>query len=314
MTRFAPLASLIALSALLAGCPIYVDDHGGSDCIGLGCSPDPECATHAECDGNELCQAGTCVDTATCRTDGDCGAGFRCADGQCAQSPVCDDDNDCTGGLVCGGNGTARTCVEPSGCRSNADCTSGDLCVEGACVDPSETCQFNYQCGAGRACVDNSCVNLCDTNEDCPSGHACDRGFCEPASECTTTADCDGGTHCVRGQCLADCRANPGICGQGEVCRSSDGFCHPDSAPRPFCTSDAQCADDHVCRDGVCRTPCPTMSNNECQMFDVQLPRCAVVSGSEYLCYAQNERNPECALQSDCNDTQSCIDAVCRNR
>ena len=98
---------------------------------------------------------------------------------------------------------------------------------------------------------------------------------------------------------------------QDAVC-GTDGFCHPDTHPRPFCSVDTDCATGHVCRSGVCRTPCATTHMAmECMMFDTQLTSCANTSG-EWLCYSTNETSPQCATSAECPSGQSCVDARCR--
>jgi hypothetical protein len=81
-----------------------------------------------------------------------------------------------------------------------------------------------------------------------------------------------------------------------------------DTAPT-FSTATVNCsnATGHVCRGGVCRTPCPTGTSDECRRFDVQLPICA----ADMLCYSTNETMPECATSRECTD-EICIDGICR--
>ena len=340
MTRLQATFLALSLTTALTGCPIYGDGDGGDRpefCVGAGCPCDAidDCSRGFRCDVDRRmcedatgctndtdCPTGEVCDTAfnvcvpgvpptTCRTNGDCPSGEYCAAGICTRSSICTDDSSCSsGGFVCD---FRSTCVPPGACRSNADCTGGSLCIEGACRAPSTTCQFNYECGAGRACVDNTCVNLCTAASQCASGQNCRSGFCEAdPTECTASSQC-GANFCVDGRCLPNCRS-ASCSGASDSC-GVDEFCRPTWEPSPFCTTDAQCAGGSVCRDGVCRTPCPTGTSMQCQTFDVQLPICQMATGStEFLCYATNERTPECAVRSECSATESCIDAICRNR
>jgi hypothetical protein len=345
MTRLQVTFLALSLTTFLTGCPIYGGDGDAgprpSYCVGAAVGYGCPCTATSECDTGLRCDvtSGMCefapaclVDTdclpseicdptssicvpgvrpTACRTHGDCATGLYCEASVCTPSSTCTTDATCTGGFVCD---FRDTCVPPGACRANADCTGTQLCIEGACIDPSTTCQFNYQCGAGRACVDNACVNICSGSAQCASGQSCQAGFCQTdPTECTTSASCTGGEHCVDGRCLPDCLTVT-CAGASDAC-GADAFCRPTWEPRPFCTTDAQCALGSVCRGGVCRTPCPTMTGTECQTYDVQLPICQVASGStEYLCYATNETVPECATRAECGTTQSCIDAICRNR
>lgn len=327
----APLFAL-PFALVLAGCPIYGDGdgHGGpTRCVGDAClcsasSPcasgycdlpsgrclPGECGADSDCAAGERCDLAshTCVARpAACRTHGDCAVGSYCAAGACAPSGTCTSDASCSGGFVCDFRGT---CVPPAppACRTTADCAGDTVCVEGQCRPRTDVCQFNNQCGAGRACVNNACVDICTGDADCGSGASCQSGFCRPnPSECTTSADCTGGEHCVEGRCLADCTGGAACTGTHDAC-AADLFCRPDWRPRLFCTSDAGCAPGHVCRMGVCRSPCPTGTNDECRRFDSQVPICA----SDMLCYTTSETMPECAVQTDCVAGRSCIDAICR--
>ena len=96
------------------------------------------------------------------------------------------------------------------------------------------------------------------------------------------------------------------MCDTAEYC-GEDMFCRPGWQPEPFCTMDSDCRTGRVCREGVCRTPCPTMTNDECMRFDSQVPECREDAG-EYLCHATNEIMPECRFEADCPMDQECLD------
>ena len=62
---------------------------------------------------------------------------------------------------------------------------------------------------------------------------------------------------------------------------------------------------------GVCRTPCPTGTDEECQRWDSQLIRCDVSESGQGLCFSRHETDPECLTAADCLGAMSCIDAIC---
>ena len=194
-------------------------------------------------------------------------------------------------------------------CASADDCAEGEVCVEGACTDIDDACRFDHDCGPGRACVDNACRPHCADDSECTAGTACDAGVCVPTSECTTSAECEAMEVCVDERCLAAC-ADDAECGPDELC-AADMVCRPDAGPRPFCSTDDDCASGHLCVFGVCRTPCPTMTDEECLRWDSQLVRCDESESGLYLCFSRHESNPECTTAADCAEGQSCRDAIC---
>lgn len=346
MTRTLSLVSLrtlvVGFALTLGGCPVQLEDYSDDydrwweDCpdgaphtdhvdrpphtAPDGGHPDrtdpdagstePECERNADC-GEGSCQSGICIDVppTECTYHSDCPIGFTCDAGLCEPSSVCNDDNDCGDDQACDDR---QTCVgpEPIGCQRDDDCGEQAQCVFGACQSiDDDVCQFNHDCGPGRACVDRACTPLCEGHGDCPTGTRCADGVClhRPAGECLLSSECDGG-HCLNGHCVDGCEADSDCEGGLEVC-GDDGLCRPDTAPRPFCVEDEECATGHVCVGGVCRTPCPDGTDEECQRFDSQLPICA----DNGLCYSMAETDPECAQNADCADGQRCLDAMCRN-
>lgn len=199
--------------------------------------------------------------------------------------------------------GPGTTCVDL------ADCAEGQVCVEGACTDLDDACRFDHDCGRDRACVDNACRPRCADDSECTAGTACTDGLCLPADQCTTSAECAASEVCVDARCLAACAADT-ECGTDETC-AADMVCRPDARPRPFCSIDEDCAAGHLCVFGVCRTPCPTTTDEECQRWDSQLIRCDESEAGLFLCFSRHESNPECTTPADCAEGQSCRDAIC---
>lgn len=325
-----PRGVLLALPliAFLPGCPLYMGDgedrvpecRMDTDCLSGSCSLDGVCVTpgvcrdDTECGRDETCEAGACVPdgSATCRVDGDCASGSWCDDGACTPSSTCSDDAECETGFWCD---YRDTCVPrpDNACRAHADCSGEELCIEGYCRPRDETCELDRDCAPGNLCVNSECTTPCSDDSACSAGDSCQDSFCRPATECTTSSSCGLGEHCLDGRCLPDCRPVGRTCEAGSYCEAEDQFCRPDWQPQPFCDEDSDCMSGRTCLDGVCRTPCPTMTDAQCLSIDSQLPLCRA-EGATYYCFAEREQTPECRVQSECTEGRDCVDGLCRNR
>lgn len=335
-------AALVVLSvaamgtAMLGGCrgeDYYCDNTGCFYCDGVGCrNVNPP--TRGPCTGDYQCQAGQVCTSAgcatTCTSDTDCPRGTVCAPASGTAPRICvaptempptrtpgscSSNADCTGNAVCI-DGTCRTSTTPA-CNVDADCTGGNICINHTCTARTNTCQFNNQCGAGRVCVNSECRAACGATSPCPTGQTCNASsFCEdaPSTSCVHDAECGTGQHCLNGECLQACVAGSMGCNSSELYCSDQGVCLPDTRPRPFCTSDSQCAPGSACVNGVCRAPC--MTDLQCQMRDVTYRNCGHIpnqpSITQTYCLTDSERAPTCTLQSDCTRGQSCLDGICR--
>ena len=196
----------------------------------------------------------------------------------------------------------------PAGCSSDAECAPREACVEGECRHEDETCQFDVDCGPDRRCVDAACRPRCTEDAECPSGTRCEAELCLPAVECARDDECESGARCVESRCLPAC---DGECAHPEDVCGADGLCRPDVSPRPFCTSDAECAESRLCLNGVCRTPCPSGEDVECFGWDSQFVRCGLSESGLQLCFTHHEWSPECRSSADCDSGETCIDAIC---
>ena len=247
------------------------------------------------------------MSTAQCRRDLDCSPSEICEAGVCQAVP-CSAHADCPAETPRCLNAICRV---DYGCDSTPDCEDGLVCVEGGCAAPSDVCQFDLQCGGGRVCIDNACRDRCASDDECGGGHVCERGACMASPSCESDSMCGGDAVCFVDRCYATCDSggDAGACGEGEMCFA--GLCRPDVRPRPFCSSDDDCAPGHLCVGGVCRTPCPSGQDVECLRADSQLIRCGD-TGEHLLCFTDHELNPECFSASDCSAGQHCIDATCR--
>lgn len=311
----------LPLAALLPGCPVYLGDGSrpacdtradcpsGFECIANVCTSTVECSRTVACPTGEVCEDGTCVPgPTTCRTHGDCAVGGMCDNGFCEPSTICTSDADCDTGFWCD---FRTTCVprEDGQCRTSADCDANSICIEGTCQGRTDTCQFDYQCPSGTSCVNGECTDVCSSDADCAAGDSCQNHFCRPTQDCTTSASCASGEHCVDARCLPDCRG--AACATGSYC-DTDQFCHPSWQEVPFCTEDSDCETGRVCRLGVCRTPCETMTDAECTSIDASLPLCRLDSAiGDYFC-VETDAAPECHFPEECGAGESCVNAICR--
>ncbi|MFO0682742.1 MAG: hypothetical protein U0234_11850 [Sandaracinus sp.] len=323
----------LPLALVLPGCPIYSDNGQplpcsvsnpcptGLTCVGGVCEG-ATCTSDRQCTSDEHCENGSCVPgQRVCLTHGDCDVGYMCDVQVCEVSTTCSTDTDCVGSPAGAGAWCdfRNTCV-PHGaneCRTSADCQSGNLCIEGQCTPLDSTCQFDHDCPAGSTCVNAECTAVCSTDADCVAGDVCSASHhCEAQVDCETSATCASGEHCVGGRCLVDCHGTTSCPSAGTRSTSycgNDQFCHPSWQPHITCNLDTDCAAGRVCLSHVCRTPCPTMTDNECSTIDSQLPHCQLdTASSRYLCVADGSTTPECRTSDMCTGTNECINAMCQ--
>lgn len=307
----------IALATLLSACPIWVEEPAecrsrrdcpaGHGCYAGACEPET-CASDRDCPGGQVCdtELARCITPSerACMHHDECLSDEACIEDVCTRTGLCTLDDHCLDGTWCvDGRCLPHTDSE---CRTSDDCATTELCVADACRDRDEVCQFNYECGTDRVCVNNECSESCETHDDCPRGTRCDDGLCRPFVECESSADCAEGIECMAHRCMIAC-SEEAPCLDTERC-AEDGYCQPDTRPRPFCMVEEDCAAGHVCHEGVCRTPCPTGTTAECRRYDSQFVLCA----DDGFCYSSHEIAPECATPYECTSGQSCIDASCR--
>jgi hypothetical protein len=213
-------------------CPTVANhDQRDSDGDGRGDACAVPCATHADCNDNNVCNGVEfCDSSLQCRV----GTALQCNDGNaCNGVESCDPILGCRPGTVppCG---AADGCC-PAGCDrwDDADCA---VCGDGDCT-PGERCTT---CSA-----------------DCPgSGPVCGNGICETG----------GGEDCLG--CPADCRGqttgNPSnrfCCGDGDG--PSPVGCNDARCTQSGWACDARPIDVYCCGDGTCT---PGLETAECTL------------------------------------------------
>lgn len=296
-------------------CKVDADCPGGDYCQNGVCVTSFKCSKDADCGANMKCDArNTCVPgPAACAKDADCAQGAVCVSGVCKTTGLCATDADCakiSPGLVC--DGTRSTCVpSPNGgspCKADCDCGPGKVCNNGVCAvstpNPNTGCVFNYECGTGQ-CVNNRCQAKCANDMQCGTGDICQAGFCvanpKPVGGCTYNVDCGPNKTCINAACHINCKIDADCTNPHDFCDSN--ICKPDWRRVPQCKDNGGCAMAQECVNAVCRTHC--WANADCGSC-VNQPVCQMG-----YCVAQVEVNPQCKLQKDCPNGQSCVNATC---
>ncbi|PNF22176.1 hypothetical protein B7P43_G05064 [Cryptotermes secundus] len=285
--------------------------------------PQPECTSDLECPGDKSCINERCQDP--CLVANPCGSGAECNTIQ--HRPVCN----CPDGW--GGNPQVQ-CYRPE-CKVDADCVYDKACINGNCLNPC-TYGSGSQCGKGADCHVQahraqcvcpagtqgnpllSCISVvCQYNEDCADDEACDRlnRVCRLVCEsdtCADTAVCIGRDHQPK------CICPPGTTGNAYI--ECSGPRIPE--PQPECTQDAECPSQLACISSHCQNPC-TVANvcspdQECRVLDTLPLRTVMcqcppdtIADSSGRCKPIVQKQPQCTLDSDCNDSDKCIHSHC---
>jgi hypothetical protein len=288
--------SFLGVVAVLAGCPIYSDNHAHRVCVGgTSCYDCPDnyytadcvtwqCNSSFDCPGGYACSNYTCVSGGdagstyppgmqSCSAPSDCPSGQNCgADGLCHASDC--STSGCPNGYVCELQTGTLQCVARSntlpdggtfsGCTNDTSCATqlgnGAKCLNGACVAPANQCTDATQCAAAEQCVQGVCTPSCDASHPCPTGYSCDtgKGVCtgNPTPCGTSGPTCSAGTTCVEQHCVTPCAAG-GTCGGGLVC--VDGGCIPNQQPNFVCNADGAqdaCTAGSICLHHSCYIAC----------------------------------------------------------
>jgi hypothetical protein len=177
----------------------------------------------------------------------------------------------------------------------------------------------------------------CVTDAECPGGHYCHAGYCEPSTYCDARGACPPGfacnewdtcvpaehrpcqtnDHCLNGYCERPDENQLGWCvvtgtcstendcaayGAGLTCDERN-VCVPDEGPCPTgqcgCTSDSDCGDNSLCIDSLC-----TNTNVIC-VFDFEC--------GDGVCL-NNECHQNCDGNGDCPTGQDCQDGKCMDK
>jgi hypothetical protein len=309
----------------------------GRQCVNGSCGTKLDGAT---CDGAIECTSGFCVDGVCC--DSACeGACLSCAqvgavgicrpvaDGVKDPRGLCPDEgpDSCKRTGACNGNGgcarysTSTVCVAAS-CTGTVLHSTGRCDGAGTCVPGSDlTC-------APFACAGGACNSVCQNDQDCAPGQACDvatrscgkKGQGQPCiagPECLSAFCIDG--VCCENACQGACRS----CALGQT----PGRCTntPAGAPDPrnackdlgkaTCSTDGTCDGRGICRRYPPGTVCGAGSCNattnirslgrSCDGGGVcsagQTVSCGAYRCNGAVCFSVCSSDAECVAPNTCN-------------
>jgi len=128
-----PLASLLVVAALGAGCTGTTPDLGSASCT-------PSCASGLTCVDNADFPGGVC--TASCSSGGTCASGGKCVQLSTGEFcvPACAEGDACPTGLVCGSGGSAgKVCLPPASAPATAvSCSNAPAANYGGTINVAE--------------------------------------------------------------------------------------------------------------------------------------------------------------------------------
>lgn len=202
-------------------------DHAVCECLpgffgnpqGQGCRP--ECTLSSDCSKDKTCVNAKCVDPCP----GVCGYGAQCQ--TVNHNPICSCPNSMVGNpfVECHAPPQPIDPCNPSPCRSNGICQV----INGAATCTYPECVTNEDCSRNRACINQKCrdpcINACGVNAICNA--------INHKAVCTCPTGYYGSPF---NQCLPQMEEIP--------------------APRPECTTDAECSNDKACVNQACQNPC----------------------------------------------------------
>jgi hypothetical protein len=266
MKRLYLLSFAGLLSSILAGCPIFPNDHGDSscdreDCNSSGTTKPGECSGPNDCGINETCGQDNKCHSGDCTLWG-CNSGFTCVVDPDTHTASCkpggaggaggsgSSSSSASGGA--GGGGSVVYCGNPKDCTASETCAPDGTCHTGNCT--VNGCIYGYTCNANGAC-ERSNPAACAVDSDCSGlgmGYSCVSGICkQPADHCWDQTTCAGGSKCAAGKCTPGCTSAADCpAGLGYTCDTNLGLC---SKPVKVCTITNDCGGAKtVCVAGAC--------------------------------------------------------------
>lgn len=212
------------------------------------------------------------------------------------------------------------TDIAVSGCRSDDNCSPTEACVNGQCLNPCN-------CGSNAECRVQSHRPICY----CLAGYSGNPQFGCTVVGCQKDQECSLSQQCYNGECINPCLLEDPCALSAECyghnhrasCRCSTG-----QQGNPFerclrveCNSDYDCAQNQICLDSRCNSPCseeqnPCAQNAVCQAIQhravCHCPDHLPLGNPYAYCEAQTIQ-PICQNDGDCSDKLACINGKCQN-
>ncbi|XP_037295454.1 uncharacterized protein LOC119189544 isoform X2 [Manduca sexta] len=280
----------------------------------VGCNS-IECRSNGDCPYDKQCRAHRCINP--CYNDNTCGTRATCLVRN--HIPVCK----CEPGFI----GSPYIECKPqttTECYIDADCPSRQACLSSKCVNPCIelkpcttpatcevsptlpvrtmlcTCPPGYVSNGGGICRLVTLTNdVCETDHNCTSDHACQSSICQ------NPCNCGPNTECLIKEHKPVCACRPGFIGDPSA------GCY-----EILCQSDSHCSDDESCINNRCVPAC-SVTSDECG----QSAECYGINHrSSCRCLPGTVGNPSiactpigCRSNSDCPSDRSCINSKCVN-
>ena len=317
------------------GAEIACDD--GNDCSSGDSCKGGKCAAgvNKKCDDDNVCTDDACVpgigcthgaNKATCDDGLSCSAGDSCKDGKCGADLTgcgckgdseCDDSNACSDDACVMGKCVSKSKKNGTLCSDGNGCTAEDSCQGGSCLPGTAV-----KCDDANACTDDSCdpkagtcvhknnAALCQDNDTCTVGDACDSGACKGGA----APNCDDKNVCTTDSCAKDSGCEHGTnsltCDDGNACTTQDACDNKACAGGPA----PACDDKNVCSDDSCdsKLGCVNLANgvtcsdgNACTADDACKDK-GCVGGAAPDCNDKNTCTTDsCDLASGCTHTDN---------
>lgn len=311
-------------------CPAGTQGNPIISCVTGVCQYNEDCASHEICDRlNRVCVP-VCDDT-TCAQNADC-IGRN-------HEPHCNCRPGTTGNpyIECSVYKDTEIIHE---CVVDGDCASKLACFDNKCKNP---CQITNICGVDQTCSVIDTLPVRTMICECPSDMINDgSGRCVPIKrdefECINDSDCNDNSMCTRGICILACNNQP--CGinalclsahHRAVCQCAEGYegnplIECSSMPKTptqypaECSRNEDCPIDEACQSEKCINPC--LLDNSCGKGalchgenHIAICRCPLgYNGNPRQgCIPPNDITIGCRSNSDCSQSESCVNDHCVN-
>ena len=301
----------------------YTLDEATGACRPLNCS-DAEYVKGNEC----LPCSGSISNCLTCSGENTC---TKCANGYTLENGQCV-------GIDCAAGSYLNTTKDPASCDScsspcatcSGSATSCTSCIDGYKLSRSD--KFSR-----ATCVQKSCSEM-GFSTSCQSGYTASYitsgsdGKCyscsKPGDYCASDSDCtDAYEKCVNYKCVKKSCSEIGSdlktsCSAGYNAvdahvSGSDGKCYECRKIDGYCSSNSDCSDStYKCSNNSCvKKSCSEINSSyKTSCSEGQNKDSTGVSGSDGTCYTCSAISGWCSSNSDCGDTEKCVNNGCTKK